>query len=99
MIEVGRRGFFLGLASLFAAPAIVRATSLMLVRAAPLIIAPEPEILRGLTQFQIGTDVLISRLDFIYGAVLPRGEWGMIVPDEHGDAFYRRDHRVITHAL
>jgi hypothetical protein len=36
--------------------------------------------MRALTQYQIGTDVLISRLDVIYGTVLPRGEWGVIVP-------------------
>jgi hypothetical protein len=37
--------------------------------------------MRALTQYQAGTDVLISRLDVIYGAVVPRGEWGVIVPD------------------
>jgi len=37
--------------------------------------------MRALTQYQAGTDVLISRLDVIYGAVLPRGEWACIVPD------------------
>jgi hypothetical protein len=37
--------------------------------------------MRALTQYQAGTDVLISRLDVIYGAVVPRGEWGCIVPD------------------
>lgn len=37
--------------------------------------------MRALTQYGIGTDVLISRLDVIYGAVVPRGEWGVIVPD------------------
>lgn len=35
---------------------------------------------RALTQYQAGTDVLISRLDVIYGAVVPRGEWAVIVP-------------------
>jgi hypothetical protein len=37
--------------------------------------------MRALTQYQAGTDVLISRLDVIYGAVVPRGEWAVIVPD------------------
>ena len=37
--------------------------------------------MRALTQYQAGTDVLISRLDVIYGAVIPRGEWASIVPD------------------
>jgi hypothetical protein len=37
--------------------------------------------MRALTQYQAATDVLISRLDVIYGAVVPRGEWGVIVPD------------------
>lgn len=37
--------------------------------------------MRALTQYQAGTDVLISRLDVIYGSVIPRGEWGVIVPD------------------
>ena len=37
--------------------------------------------MRALTQYQAGSDVLISRLDVIYGAVLPRGEWGVIVAD------------------
>ncbi len=36
--------------------------------------------IRALTQYQVGTDVLISRLDAIYGAVVPRGEWAVIVP-------------------
>ena len=36
--------------------------------------------LRALTQYQAGTDILISRLDLIYGYTLPRGEWGVIVP-------------------
>lgn len=36
--------------------------------------------LRALTQYQAGTDILISRLDMIYGYVVPRGEWGVIVP-------------------
>lgn len=37
--------------------------------------------MRALTQYQVGTDLLISRLDVIYGAVIPRGEWAVVVPD------------------
>lgn len=36
--------------------------------------------LRAITQYQAGTDILVSRLDLIYGYVYPRGEWGVIVP-------------------
>lgn len=37
--------------------------------------------MRSLTQYQIGTDQEITRLDVLYGSLSPRPEWGCIVPD------------------
>ena len=37
--------------------------------------------MRSLTQYQIGTDQEITRLDVLYGSLSPRPEWGSIVPD------------------
>ncbi len=37
--------------------------------------------MRSLTQYQIGTDQEISRLDVLFGSLSPRPEWGCIVPD------------------
>lgn len=37
--------------------------------------------MRSLTQYQIGTDQEITRLDVLYGSTNPRPEWGVIVPD------------------
>jgi hypothetical protein len=38
--------------------------------------------MRSLTQYQIGTDQEITRLDVLYGSTNPRPEWGCIVPDQ-----------------
>ena len=37
--------------------------------------------MRSLTQYQIGTDQEITRLDVLVGSLSPRPEWGCIVPD------------------
>ena len=37
--------------------------------------------MRSLTQYQIGTDQEITRLDVLWGSIDPRPEWGVIVPD------------------
>lgn len=37
--------------------------------------------MRSLTQYQIGTDQEITRLDVLFGSLSPRPEWGCIVPD------------------
>lgn len=37
--------------------------------------------MRSLTQYQIGTDQEITRLDVLYGSLAPRPEWACIVPD------------------
>ena len=37
--------------------------------------------MRSLTQYQIGTDQEITRLDVLYGSLVTRGEWGCIVAD------------------
>lgn len=37
--------------------------------------------MRSLTQYQIGTDQEITRLDVLFGSLSPRAEWGCIVPD------------------
>lgn len=54
-----RRSFLTGLASLFAAPAIVRASSLMPVGNIDHILYP----MRGLIAYNIGTDSLMIRVD------------------------------------
>lgn len=38
--------------------------------------------MRSLTQYQVGTDQEITRLDVLWGVLLPRGEWGCVVPDK-----------------
>lgn len=37
--------------------------------------------MRMVTQYAIGTDQAISRLDVLFGTTWPRGEWGVIVAD------------------
>jgi hypothetical protein len=37
--------------------------------------------MRSVTQYQIGTDQEVTRLDVLYGSTSPRPEWGCIVPD------------------
>jgi hypothetical protein len=37
--------------------------------------------MRSLTQYQIGTDQEITRLDVLFGSLAPRPEWGCMVPD------------------
>lgn len=37
--------------------------------------------MRSLTQYQIGTDQEITRLDVLFGSLSPRPQWGCIVPD------------------
>jgi len=37
--------------------------------------------MRSLTQYQIGTDQEITRLDVLFGSLSPRPEWGCMVPD------------------
>jgi hypothetical protein len=37
--------------------------------------------MRSLTQYQIGTDQEITRLDVLFGSLSPRPEWGCVVPD------------------
>ena len=37
--------------------------------------------MRSLTQYQIGTDQEITRLDVLWGSLSPRPEWGTIIPD------------------
>ncbi len=37
--------------------------------------------MRSLTQYQIGTDQEITRLDVLFGSLSVRPEWGCMVPD------------------
>lgn len=37
--------------------------------------------MRSLTQYQIGTDQEITRLDCLFGSLSPRPEWGCLIPD------------------
>lgn len=37
--------------------------------------------MRMVTQYQVGTDQEISRVDVLYGALAVRPEWGVVVPD------------------
>lgn len=37
--------------------------------------------MRSLTQYQIGTDQEITRLDTLFGSLSPRPQWGCLVPD------------------
>jgi hypothetical protein len=37
--------------------------------------------MRSLTQYQIGTDQEITRLDVLFGSLSPRPQWGCIIPD------------------
>jgi hypothetical protein len=37
--------------------------------------------MRSLTQYQIGTDQEITRLDVLFGSLNPRPQWGCLVPD------------------
>lgn len=37
--------------------------------------------MRAVTQYQIGTDQEITRIDVLYGSLTIRGEWGCVVPD------------------
>lgn len=74
-MTLSRRSFFTGLATLIAAPAIVRAESLM--KLAPTrIISPTTLII---TDYPINMDV--TRLDVLYGSMRVRPEWTALIPD------------------
>jgi len=70
---LNRRGLITGLISLCAAPAIVRAESLM--KLAPIKHLKYDNIsMREITEYVV-TDVRIGTLDVLYGFSFPRPEW------------------------
>lgn len=75
-MTLSRRSFFTGLATLIAAPAIVRAESLM--KLAPTKIAKLS--MRELVEYSIH-DQAVTRLDVLYGSMHVRPEWSAIVPE------------------
>lgn len=62
-----RRSFIAGIAAAFAAPAIVKASSLMPVKAL--------EKVRYRTHYDVASDQLITRCDVLYGYLDVRAEW------------------------
>jgi hypothetical protein len=63
-------------ALLVAAPAIVRSTSIMPVKA-----LVDSISLREITQYDVGADQLVTRLDVLYGGMHVRPEWAdLVVP-------------------
>ena len=64
-IQLNRRSFFSGLAAAFAAPAIVRAASIMPVKA--LILPPEPELI-----IPISSGLYADLTDMTRAAFVPR---------------------------
>lgn len=75
-MTISRRSFFTGLATLIAAPAIVRAESLM--KLASTRIAKVS--MRELGEYSI-YDQTVIRLDVLYGSMRVRPEWTAIVPE------------------
>lgn len=63
MIELPRRKFITGLASLIAAPAIVRASSLMPVK----LFKPSMNVMNVMTNYNLNDDVIITQVDVLYG--------------------------------
>lgn len=75
MLVPSRRGFIAGLtATLFAAPAVVRAASLMQIRGEPLMTV-HMRVIKA-------TDSDIARLDVLYGSFTTRPEWEALVGPE-----------------
>lgn len=73
---IARRSFLTGLASLIAAPAVVRAASLMSMRG---IVVPQFS-LRRITEYYV-TSIASRRLDIAYGKMAIRPEWVVVVSD------------------
>lgn len=102
-MTLSRRSFFTGLATLIAAPAIVRAESLM--KLAPMEIIRTPAIsMRMIGEYAVGDDNLISRLDVLYGSMYVRPEWTVKVIsfDEYGRILaptVKRQEQYITDAV
>lgn len=84
-MTLSRRSFFTGLATLIAAPAIVRTESLM--KLAPTrIIRPT----FGL-DLACGADTtIVTRLDVLYGSMYVRPEWTVLVPNITLDEYSER---------
>lgn len=81
MIVPSRRGFIAGALALVAAPAIVRAASLMPVKSYPL--CYDDVSMRWVTEYT--PDLAdIDQLDVLYGKLLPRSEWVTIEADGTG---------------
>lgn len=68
---IQRRKFITGLASLLAAPAIVKVSALMPIRGEKL----NSISMKFLTDYDIKTDGLITRIDVLYGELRIRPEW------------------------
>jgi hypothetical protein len=76
-VIIKRRSFLIGgLTSLFAAPAIVKASSLMPLRGVPLssLMPLDGVLMREITKYEVGDDDNISRLGVLYF----RPEWTVI---------------------
>lgn len=71
-----RRGFIRGLGLLLAAPAIIRVSSLM-----PVKVLPSESVLRMLTEYNPLDGQMIERLDILYGYLMVRPEWAVVVAD------------------
>lgn len=73
MIEPGtRRSFLIGALALVAAPAIVRADSLMKIAPTTIILSENEFDRRVLVDYEIMSDSLIMRVDVVYGRKLIR---------------------------
>lgn len=86
MVELSRRTFFSGLAALVAAPAIVKAESLMK-------LAPTEVIrstLREIYEYLPAEAGEITRLDVLYGTMSVRPEWTVEVAPLSLDEFAQR---------
>jgi hypothetical protein len=80
MVEIVRRKFLTGLVALVAAPAIVRISSIMPVKA----FVADAISMRTLTEYV--PDQLIYRLDILYGCLSPWPGWPIIQPFETSGA-------------
>lgn len=79
-----RRSFIAGIAAAFAAPAIVKASSLMPVKAL------ERVRCREIYEYNVYTDEVITRLDILYGHLNVRAEWSAFIPDLTMDDYSKR---------
>ncbi len=82
MIE--RRAFLTGLIAACAAPAIVKASSLMPLRGTRQLIVPaRAVVLSGITEYFVMHDEVVDRLDVLYGYTQLRSEWTELKLDDY----------------